>query len=79
MNIHDLIFTGGSIIFILSLIPSVLSEHKPAFWTSILTGTVLAVFVLDYYTISYWFSGTTTAITALIWFVLAIQGRKAST
>lgn len=69
----DLIFAIGSIVFILALIPSVRGEAKPDLKTSLTTGSVLAVFAITYFTISFWFAGITTLITAAMWFALAFQ------
>lgn len=70
---QDYIFTAGSIIFIIALLPSVFSKDKPALSTSLMTGTVLAIFAFNYTTLSLWFSATSTALTSATWFFLAVQ------
>ena len=70
---QDWILTTGSILFIIALAPSVFSKDKPALTTSLLTGTVLAVFAFVYATLSLWLAALTVAITSLTWFILAYQ------
>lgn len=70
---QDIVLAVGSLIFAIALIPSVISEHKPALSTSILTAAVLAVFTATYATLSLWYATTTTGLTAIIWGVLAFQ------
>lgn len=73
MHWQDLAITIGSIIFIIALIPSVMSKDKPALSTSIMTGSVLTVFAFVYLTLSLWFSAIVTAGTAALWLLLAVQ------
>lgn len=73
MNIHDLIFATGSVVFIIALIPSILGVHKPAASSSLITGIVLTVFGFTYLTIDYAFAAATTFITALCWYILLVQ------
>lgn len=78
MHWQDIVLTGGTIVFIIALLPSVLSKDKPAVSTSIMTGTVLIVFAYVYFTLSLWFSTLTTALTAALWFTLAVQKLRKS-
>lgn len=71
--IQDLIFTAGGVIFIVALLPSVFSEHKPPLSTCLITGSVLAVFAATYLTLDLTFGAVTTAISAAVWFTLAVQ------
>jgi hypothetical protein len=73
MQWQDFAITAGTITFIFALIPSIYSNNKPAMATSLMTGSVLTVFTIVYITLSLWFSAVTTAITALLWFVLSAQ------
>lgn len=70
---QDWVLTAGAIAFIVALAPSVLSKDKPALTTSLLTGTVLAIYTIVYVTLSLWLSAITLAITSLTWFILAYQ------
>lgn len=70
---QDWVLSGGSLFFTVALMPSVLSQNKPALATSLLTGTILAIFAMVYATLSLWFAAGTTMITSSLWFVLAVQ------
>ena len=70
---QDFILTGGSIVFIIALIPSVLSKDKPALSTSLITGLTLFVFGVVYATLALWITAILTWIITALWFTLAIQ------
>jgi len=70
---QDIILSIGSLFFIAGLLPSVLSQNKPAVTTSITNALVLLTFTITYATLSLWFAAVTTAITAGLWAVLAFQ------
>jgi hypothetical protein len=70
---QDIVIAVGSLIFALALLPSVLSKHKPALWTSAMTGIVLVVFTIAYASLSLWYATVTTSLAALLWIVLAVQ------
>ena len=70
---QDIVIGIGSLIFAAALVPSVLSKDKPALWTSITTGIVLAVFTATYASLSLWYATFTTSLAALLWIVLAVQ------
>ena len=70
---QDLVLTTGSVLFIIALAPSVFSKDKPALTTSLLTGTVLAVYAVVYVTLSLWLTTVTVGFTSLTWFILAYQ------
>lgn len=73
MNWQDIIFSIGSWIFIIALIPTVLSKDKPPLSTSLITGSVLAVFVFAYATLDLWMATFSTAGISITWFIIAIQ------
>ena len=70
---QDYILTAGSILFIVALLPSVFSKDKPALKTSLLTGTILAIFAFTYASLSLWFTTITTALASITWFILVYQ------
>lgn len=70
---QDAVFTLGSVLFTLALIPSVRSADKPAVKTSLLTASVLYVFAVVYVTLGLYFTAFTTAATATLWAVLLVQ------
>lgn len=70
---QDYVFAAGSLIFIVALVPSVIGEHKPEFWTSVLTSLVLLVFSITYWTLGLNFGAATTVLASNLWGVLALQ------
>ncbi len=70
---QDAVLTGGSILFILALIPSVRGTDKPAVSTCLLTAAVLYVFAAVQLTLGLPFTAATTAVTATMWATLLIQ------
>ncbi len=78
MHWQDIVLTLGSIVFIIALLPSVLSKNKPAVSTSLSTGIVLAIFAGVYVSLALWFTATTTGVTSAVWLVLAFQKYRES-
>ncbi|MDF2460727.1 MAG: hypothetical protein K0S68_130 [Candidatus Saccharibacteria bacterium] len=76
MHWQDLVFTAGTIIFAVALIPSVLGKDKPALATSLSTGLVLVVFCFTYASLSLWFSAISVLATASMWLIMAWQKYK---
>jgi hypothetical protein len=70
---QDIVLAIGSLIFALALLPSVFSQHKPALWTSGLTGVVLVIFAVTYASLTLWYATVTTSLAAILWLVLAVQ------
>ena len=70
---QDYVLSIGSLIFTAALVPSLLSRHKPALSTSLMTGAVLAVFTMVYITLSFWFTAFSTGLNGLTWLALAVQ------
>ena len=70
---QDFVLTSGATIFAFALVPSIVSNNKPALWASLSTAVVLVVFAGVYVSLTLWFSFLTTFITALLWFLLAFQ------
>jgi hypothetical protein len=70
---QDIVIAIGSLIFAVALIPSILGKNKPAFGTSLMTGSVLVVFTITYASLSLWYATFTTMVTATLWLVLAAQ------
>ena len=70
---QDIVLSIGAWLFIIALIPSIKGKDKPPVSTSILTGSVLAVFALTYATLELWLSVLSTGVLSLAWFLLAVQ------
>ena len=73
MQWQDLVITFGQIIFSIALLPMIFGKDKPALVSSLVTGLVLMIYAITYTTIQFWFGATTTALTGIIWLILANQ------
>ncbi len=73
MSWQDAILSVGQWVFLIALFPSILSDDKPALWTSIMTGSILAVFAVVYFSLSLWASAISVSIVSMGWFTMAIQ------
>ena len=70
---QEIAFSVGSVLFALALLPSVLSEHKPEWHTSLLTASVLTVYVVAFWTMQQPYAAGTGAVTAALWWTLFVQ------
>ena len=76
---QDIIFTVGSFIFAVALIPTIKSKNKPSVITSFVTFAVLVCFVACYISLEYYISAVSGSLTAICWLILYMQkvgGRK---
>jgi hypothetical protein len=78
MNIQDIVITIASIIISLSLIPQVILGFKTktgpvSYWTSIPYALSLSAVGLSFASLELWLSTIVTAITVILWSILAIQ------
>ena len=73
MSWQDLVVGVGSAVITLSLIPTVLAEEKPALATSLITGTILAIFAITFFTLELWLTAAVNVFTSLLWFTLFFQ------
>ena len=73
MSWQDIVLSIGSWIFVIALIPAIRSREKPPLSTSLLTGTILAVFAVVYFTLELWSSVIAVSATSTAWFTLAVQ------
>lgn len=70
---QDMVLSIGSLIFVVALLPSIFSPHKPSFSTSASTGAVLIVFGFTYISLNLWYAATTTFLSGVLWAILAVQ------
>jgi ABC-type cobalamin transport system permease subunit len=70
---QDIIFSIGSIIFTIALIPAILERKYPPISTCILTGVMIGVYAATDLTLELWFSAITSAISALLWIWMGIK------
>ncbi len=72
---QDVVLLVGNAIFFIALIPSIVSEHKPSKWTSLITALVLTTFTFTYFSLNLTYSTFTVALATLAWWILYFQKR----
>jgi len=70
---QDIVFTVGSFIFSVALIPTIRAKNKPPVITSFITFAVLATFVACYLSLGFYVSAIAGGLTAICWLILYIQ------
>ena len=70
---QDLVFSLGSIVFTIALIPAILEKRSPPASTCVLTGAMVGVYAATDLTLELWFSAITSAISALLWIWMGIK------
>lgn len=73
---QDILMMVGGFILSVALIPTVISKGKPARSSCLLTGGVLASYVVAMATLGLWLAACATALTTTMWFILLFQRRK---
>lgn len=73
MHWQDIVLTAGSWVFTIALLPSILGKDKPPLTTSLLTGSILAIYTFTYATLSFWLTTASTGVLCIAWFILAFQ------
>lgn len=73
MKWQDKVFSLGEVVFLTGLIPSLLSDHKPAALTSFATAIMLYAFLFVHASYGLWVAFVLTALTATIWLALGVQ------
>ena len=72
--IQDYIISISQIVFIVALIPSIKSKlEKPNLYTSIVTSICLFLISYCFYTLSLLFSAVSSAMSGIMWAILAWQ------
>lgn len=73
MQWQEIVLTVGQIVFILALLPSILSKDKPEIWTCIMTGLVALSISVTYVTLNIPFAAVSAFLNFVAWSILAIQ------
>lgn len=73
MHWQDPVLTAAQIIFIVALLPSILSMDKPALVTSLLNGVITTSIAAVYISFSLWFAAASAGLNSICWIILAIQ------
>jgi len=70
---QDIVIGIGNWIFVLALIPSIVSDKKPALVTSIITAIVVTVFAYCFFTLELYHSMISSAAVGVCWWILFLQ------
>ena len=70
---QDAVLMGGNIIFLAALVPSLIGEHKPSKWTSLVNAVALSIFAVIYFSLTLTYTTISTLIIAIAWWVLFYQ------
>lgn len=63
---QDLIIGAGGVIFTIGLFPSILSNDKPAFATSVINASVLFIMIITYASLGLWLSSVMNAVMSTL-------------
>lgn len=77
MRWQDYVFTGGSVLFCVTLVPMLRAAHKPPLHSSLPIALTLFVFAATYATLGFVLAPAIELVQGLAWGALAWQaGRK---
>jgi hypothetical protein len=70
---QDIVFTVGSIIFTIALLPAIFEKRYPPRSTCLITGSMLVLYSITDLTLNLWFSAASGIISSLIWTMMGIK------
>ncbi|MBI4118366.1 MAG: hypothetical protein HY455_02445 [Parcubacteria group bacterium] len=70
---QDKVISIGQWLFLAALLPSVLGPDKPAFWSSMMTASILGVFAYTFWTLKLKNATISSVAVSVGWFILAYQ------
>lgn len=73
MQWQDYVFTVGSFLLIVTLIPMLRSKHGAPVWSALPIAAILFVFAATYLTLGFKLAPTIEAVQATLWVYLAWQ------
>jgi len=73
MSWQDWVLGVGGFIFSVALIPSIISKDKPSAKTSLMTASILTVYLLVYISLNLWLACLSGALSAACWWILFFQ------
>ena len=73
MTWQDWVFSLGQLVLLIALLPSIFSKDKPAIATSLIYGTVAAVFIFTYASLGLWTSSMAAILITSGWLTLVVQ------
>ena len=73
MKWQQIVLALGQIVFIIALIPSLVSKDKPEIWTSIITALVALSISITYFSMSIPIAAISALLNFIFWSILAFQ------
>lgn len=70
---QDWVLSLGGFVILLSLVPTIRGDQKPALTTSVMTTVIVGVFTVTMATLGLWLSAVANGGIAIAWSVLALQ------
>ena len=70
---QDVVILVGCFVLGFALIPSIVTEFKPAFSTCLMSAVILAAFTVSFATLKLWLPTVAEAFACLMWIILLIQ------
>jgi len=70
---QDWVIMVGCFVLGFALIPSMISDFKPAFSTCAMSTAILISFTISFATLKLWLSTIAEGFASLMWFILLIQ------
>lgn len=73
MTWQEIVLALGQILFLIALIPSIVTKDKPEIWTSVMTGAVALSISITYLTLHIKLAAVMAFLNFVAWGILAIQ------
>lgn len=70
---QDIVITVGTLVFVIALVPALISKDKPPVSTSLVSGITILIYAFTFSTLGLWFSFVINIISGSLWLILAWQ------
>jgi hypothetical protein len=70
---QDIVITVGTLVFVVALIPALVSKDKPPVITSLISGITIIIYAVTFSTLGLWFSFAINMLSGSLWLILALQ------
>jgi threonine/homoserine/homoserine lactone efflux protein len=71
--IWDIVVANVQVVFVVAMLPSLVSDKKPHVWSSAITAAGLGVMTVAFFNMEIYFTAATTFLGALVWWILYLQ------
>lgn len=76
MTWQEIVLALGQVLFLIALIPSIMTDDKPEIYTSLMTGTVALSISVTYLTLHIRLASVMAFLNFIAWSILAIQKHR---